>query len=132
MKDAAPLPTPPHLRVIWKEISALQGKAAYSLRPPAGVRLTIARRSGGRTGLFKFTVWRGERECTVSLPTRLPEVCKIFGKAARGLNVLHHIAALWECAGFRLGPWKKRDRVSQGGSVLINQSLLSRRGIRLY
>lgn len=37
-----------------------------------------------------------------------------------------------ECAGFRLGPWKKRDWVSQGGSVLINQSLLNIRGIWLY
>lgn len=42
----------------------------------------------------------------MSLPTRLPEVCKILGKAARGLSLLHHIAAYWNARASVLDPGK--------------------------
>lgn len=146
MKDALYTPTP--TPVIWQEICGALGKSLPLLRPSlvcawrlrsgaVGERLKMFR------GLFKFMVWRGKSECITSLPTRLPEVCKILVKAVRGVSALHHIAAHGNARAQGRGgekaslfsPWtlgeKKGDRVSWEARILLNQSFPNIRGFSI-
>lgn len=96
MKDElSPRPPPPFN---WEGNFSALGKSR-SLFSPSLVRAWRLRAAAVgeclkmRRGLFKFMDWRGKREYTTSLPMRLPEVCKILVKTARGVSALHHIAA---------------------------------------